>query len=301
MSESEPDARGRTVGVVGLGVMGGAMTATLRRAGWPVVATSRSPGARTAAEATGARTVDTAAEVAAAAGVVVLSLPDAPAVRSVFDGPGGLAGGAHDGLTVVDTTTLAPGDARAIGAAMAAAGIAYLDVPVSGGPQAASAGTLSMMAGGDGAALERARPVLETLGSRVVHCGGLGAGSVAKACNQLIVVTTISAVAEALAIAEGAGVDPATVREAMLGGWAASPILDLHGARMLARDWQPGGAARYHLKDIATLGALSAGSGVGTRVFDAAAAYVQALIDAGGGDLDHSAVYAIVRGEDPFV
>ncbi len=183
---------------------------------------------------------------------------------------------------------------------MEAAGIAYLDVPVSGGPQAASDGTLSMMAGGDVAALERVRPVLETLGSRVVHCGAVGAGSVAKACNQLIVVATIGAVAEALTIAEAAGVDPAVVREAMLGGWAASPILRLHGARMLARDWVPGGRAAYHLKDIATLAALSSESGVGTPVFDAAAAYIQALVDAGGGDLDHSAVYAIVRGDDPL-
>lgn len=264
-----------------------------------MVATSRSADARAAAEAMGARTVDTPAEVAAATDVVVLSLPAAAAVRSVFDGPGGLAGGAHDGLTIVDTTTLAPGDARAIGEAAAAAGIAYLDVPVSGGPQAASTGTLSMMAGGDAGALERARPVLETLGSRVVHCGGLGAGSVAKACNQLIVVATIGAVAEALAIADGAGVDAATVRDAMLGGWAASPILDLHGARMLARDWVPGGRAVFHQKDIATLAALSSESGVGTPVFDAAAAYIRALIEAGGGDLDHSAVYTIVRGEDP--
>ena len=246
------------------------------------------------------RTVDTAAEVAAAANVVVLSLPDAAAVRAVLDGPGGLAEAASGGLTVVDTTTLSPADARDIHQAMASAGIAYLDVPVSGGPQAARDGTLSMMAGGDAAALERARPVLETLGSRVVHCGGVGAGSVAKACNQLIVVATIGAVAEALAIAEGAGVDPAIVREAMLGGWAASPILRLHGERMIQRDWVPGGKARLHLKDIATLAALSSASGVATPVFDAAADYVRALVDAGGADLDHSAVYAIVRGDDPI-
>ena len=220
-------------------------------------------------------------------------------MRAVLEGPAGVVAGARDGLTVVDTSTLSPADAIAVGAAMAAVGIAYLDVPVSGGPQAAADGTLSMMAGGDEAAIERARPVLETLGSRVVHCGGVGAGSVAKACNQLIVVATIGAVAEALAIAEGSGVDPALVREAMLGGWAASPILRLHGERMLERDWVPGGRAAYHLKDIASLAALSSASGTATPVFDAAAAYVRALVDAGGEDLDHSAVYAIVLGEDP--
>jgi 2-hydroxy-3-oxopropionate reductase len=289
----------RSVGVVGLGIMGTRMAATLRRAGWAVVATTRSESARAAADATGIQIVDTAAAVAASANVVVLSLPDAGAVHAVLDGPGGLAEAAI-GVTVVDTTTLAPSDARDIHRQMASAGIAYLDVPVSGGPQAAADGTLSMMAGGDAAALERAMPVLETLGSRVVHCGGVGAGSVAKACNQLIVLATIGAVAEALAVAEGAGVDPATVREAMLGGWAASPILRLHGERMINRDWAPGGKAKFHLKDMATLAGLSSASGVATPVFNAAADYVRALIDAGGADLDHSAVYAIVTGEDPI-
>ena len=219
------------------------------------MATSRSVGARAAAEAVGASTVDTAAQVAAAADVIVLSLPEVTAVRSVLEGPDGVVAGARDELTIVDTSTLAPPDAIAIGAAMARAGIAYLDAPVSGGVSAAGDGTLSVMVGGDAAALDRARPVLETLGSQVVHCGGVGAGSVAKACNQLIVVATLGAVAEALAMAEGAGVDPATVREAMLGGWAASPILRIHGARMLERDWAPGGRARYNAKDIATLAA----------------------------------------------
>ena len=274
------------------------MSATLRRAGWSVVATSRSAEARSAAEATGARTVDNPAAVAAAADVIVLSLPDASAVREVLGGPAGLAAGAHDGLTVVDTSTLAPADARSIAESMAAAGIAYLDAPVSGGPPAAQDGTLSVMVGGDAGDLARVRPVLETLGSRIVHCGAVGAGSVAKACNQLIVLATIAAVAESLAIADGAGVDPATVREAMLGGWAASPILRLHGERMLAGDWVPGGRAEFHLKDIATLAALSSASGIATPVFDAAAAYVRALVDAGAGGLDHSAIYAIVRGQD---
>jgi 2-hydroxy-3-oxopropionate reductase len=293
--DAGPD--GRIVGVVGLGVMGGAMASTLRRAGWTVVATSRSAEARSAVEATGARTVDTPASVASAADVIVLSLPGASAVREVLAGPAGLAAGARNGLTVVDASTLAPEDARSIAGSMAAAGIAYLDAPVSGGAPAAQDGTLSVMVGGDAAALERARPILETLASRIVHCGAVGAGSVAKACNQLIVLATIGAVAESLAIADGAGVDPATVREAMLGGWAASPILRLHGQRMLDGNWVPGGRAEFHLKDIATLAALSSASGVATPVFDAAAAYVRALVDAGAGGLDHSAIYAIVREE----
>jgi 3-hydroxyisobutyrate dehydrogenase-like beta-hydroxyacid dehydrogenase len=283
------------VGVVGLGVMGGAMTATLRRNGFEVVATDPVEGAREAAATAGATVVPDAASVARASNVVILSLPTAAIVRAVIDGPGGLAQGVHAGLVVVDTSTLAPADARGIGARLAELGVAYLDTPVSGGPNGAVAGTLSVMAGGDGDALERARPVLMGIGSKVVHCGGVGAGSVAKACNQLIVVATIGAVAEALAIADGSGVDPAAVREALLGGWAASPILDLHGARMLSSNWVPGGKAAFNLKDAHTLEALVAETGVAIPVFEAAADYIRTLVDEGNGDLDHSAIYTIVR------
>ncbi|HYO42645.1 MAG TPA: NAD(P)-dependent oxidoreductase [Candidatus Limnocylindrales bacterium] len=291
--------RAGTAGVVGLGTMGGAMTATLRRAGWDVVCTDPVDAARDAAAATGARPLADAAAVAALADVVILSLPDATIVNAVIDGPGGIAASARRGLTVVDTSTLAPADARAIGAKLAALGIGYLDTPVSGGPGGAVKGTLSVMVGGTPEDLERARAVLETIGSRVVRCGDVGAGSVAKACNQLIVVATIGAVAEALAIADASGVDPAAVREALLGGWAASSILDLHGARMVSGDWVPGGRAAFHLKDVDTLAALTAATGVHTAVFDAAAGYIRSLVERGGGELDHSAVYTIVRGATP--
>ncbi len=295
-----PRAAG-TVGVVGLGVMGGAMTATLRGKGWDVVATDPVPAAMAAAAELGARTVPHAAIVAREADVVILSLPNAAIVRAVIDGPGGLAEAARDGLVVVDTSTLAPADARAIGERLAGLGIGYLDTPVSGGPGGAAAGTLSVMAGGEAADLARARPVLEAIGSRVVHCGPVGAGSVAKALNQLIVVATIGAVAEALALADASGVDPAAVRQALLGGWAASPILELHGERMLAGNWVPGGKAAFNLKDAATLATMTAETGIATPVFDAAADYIRRLVDGGGGDLDHSAVYTIVRGDRPPV
>ena len=289
----------RRAGVIGLGVMGGAMTATLRRAGWDVVATDPAEAAREAAAKVGARVVPDAASVARETDVLILSLPTANVVRAVIDGPGGIAEGAHPGLVIVDTSTLAPADARSIGARLAELGVAYLDTPVSGGPGGAASGTLSVMAGGSAEALEWARPVLMGIGNRVVHCGALGAGSVAKACNQLIVVATIGAVAEALSLADGAGVDAAAVREALLGGWAASPILDLHGARMLAGDWVPGGKAAFNLKDAHTLEALVAETGVQIPVFEAAADYIRALVDDGGGDLDHAAVYTKVRRTGP--
>jgi 2-hydroxy-3-oxopropionate reductase len=195
----------------------------------------------------------------------------------------------------VDTSTATASDARAFAAELAGRGIAFLDAPVTGGPGGATAGTLGIMVGGEAADLERARPVLETIGGTVVHCGPAGSGQVVKACNQLIVVATLGAVAEALVMARAAGVDPAAAREALLAGYARSPVLEGQGLRMLTRDFAPGGRARFNLKDVAALAELSAATGVRTPVFDAAAAYIRALVDAGGGDLDHAAIVTVVE------
>jgi 3-hydroxyisobutyrate dehydrogenase-like beta-hydroxyacid dehydrogenase len=150
------------------------------------------------------------------------------------------------------------------------------------------------MAGGDLDVLECARPVLDAIAARVVHLGPVGSGQVAKACNQLIVLGTIEIVAEALALGGANGIDPAALREVLLGGFAASRILELHGARMLSGDYEPGGRARFHLKDIAVVGELKAASGSRTPAFDAAARQVEALVARGGGDLDHSALRTLL-------
>jgi 2-hydroxy-3-oxopropionate reductase len=152
------------------------------------------------------------------------------------------------------------------------------------------------MVGGTAADLERARPVLESIGGTVVHCGPTGSGQVVKACNQLIVVATLGAVGEALVMARAAGVDPAAAREALLAGYAKSQVLEGQGLRMLTRDFTPGGKARFNLKDVAALSELSAETGVHTPVFTAAADYIRTLVDAGGGDLDHSAIVTVIEG-----
>ena len=287
------------VGVVGLGQMGGAMARTLQRAGWRVVAWDLFAPNVEAAARDGIEPAADPAAVAAIAPIVLTSLPDIAAVREVALGERGLAAAGRDDLLVIDTSTSSPADARALAADLAERGIDFLDAPLTGGPGGAAAGRLGVMVGGDPTVLGRARPVLETVGSTVVLCGPPGAGQVVKACNQLIVVATLGAVAEALVLAEAAGVDPWSAREALLAGYAASPILEGQGGRMLRRDFAPGGKARFNLKDVAALAELSDGAGVRIPVFDAAAGHIRALVDAGGGDLDHSAIVTVIERVTP--
>jgi 2-hydroxy-3-oxopropionate reductase len=288
------DARG-PVGLVGLGQMGGPMARTLQRAGWQVIGWDLSSAARDAAASDGIEIAADPTAVAAGASIVLLSLPDAAAVRAALLGPGGLLAAGRADLLVVDTSTTTPVDARLLAQELLALGTGFLDAPVTGGPAGATAGTLGIMVGGDAAAFERARPALESLGAAVVLCGPAGAGQVVKACNQLIVVATLAAVAEALTIARAANVDPWRAREVLLAGYAASPILENQGARMLRRDFTPGGRARFHVKDADSLAGLSRGTGVPIPVFDAAAGYMRALVADGGGDLDHAAVVTVVE------
>lgn len=285
-----------SVGIVGLGQMGAPMARTLMAVGWRVVGWDLMAAAVDAAAGAGVAVVASPAAVAAEADVVLTSLPDITAVRAVVLGPDGLADAQRPDLLLVDTSTATAADARALAAELAGRGIRFIDAPVTGGPGGAAAGTLGVMVGGAAEDVTRARPVLETIGGTVVHCGPVGSGQVVKACNQLIVVATLGAVAEALATARAAGVDPALARQVLLAGYARSPILENQGARMLSGDFTPGGKARFNLKDVAALAELSAETGVQTPVFEAAARYIAALVDQGGGDLDHSAIVKIVDG-----
>jgi 2-hydroxy-3-oxopropionate reductase len=282
-----------TVGLIGLGQMGGAMCRTLATAGWRVIAWDLSASARDAAAGSGADIATGPAEVGARASIVITSLPDAAAVRAAALGPDGLAMPA--GGLLVDTSTTTPDEARALAADLESTGVGFLDSPVSGGVTGASSGSLAVMVGGDEALFERARPVLASIGRTVVRCGSVGAGQIAKACNQLIVMATHEAVAEALALANASGLDPWSLREVLLSGYAASPILEIQGPRMLEHRFEPGGRARFHLKDIATLSALAAATGLHLPAFEAAAHQVQRLVAEGGGDLDNSALITLVE------
>jgi 2-hydroxy-3-oxopropionate reductase len=274
------------VAVIGLGRMGRPMAARLLAAGHEVVVHNRSRGPVEALARQGARPAGSAAEAAREADAVVTMLPDPATVVAVVLGDGAPADAAPPDTLLIDMSTSSPALATRIHERHPAS----VDAPVSGGVTGAREGTLTIMAGGDAEAIERARPVFAALGARVTHLGGPGAGQIAKAANQLVVALTIQAVAEALALARAAGVDPAAVREALTGGFADSRVLAEHGARMLQRDFEPGGALRLHLKDLRIALELAAEHGAALPATEQVAARVAELVEAGLGDRDHSAL-----------
>lgn len=274
-------------GFIGLGIMGRPMALNLVRAGQRLVVHSRSPWPVEELVRAGATAAATAAEVGAAATAVITMLPDTHTVEQVVRE---VIGAMRPGRLVIDMSTAHPDAARALAAECAKRDIAFVDAPVSGGERGAVEGTLSVMAGGDAAAFERALPLFRSMSSRAVHVGGPGAGQVTKAVNQLVVLATIEVVAEALVLAAKAGVSPSKVREALLGGFASSRILEEHGQRMLTRSFAPGGRAKLHVKDIEVVGSLAASLGVPLPAFQAAAAQLARLLEHGGADLDHAAL-----------
>lgn len=239
------------IGFVGLGAMGVPMVRRLLAAGHAVSVWARRPAAAAELRAAGARLCATPAELARHAAITFSIVTRDADVEAVVLGAEGIVEGLSPGHLHIDMSTIAPGTARRLGATLAGRGAALLDAPVSGGPAGAIAGTLAIMVGGAAADLDRARPLLEVLGQRIVHVGPPGAGQVAKACNQMIMVAAIEGVAEAFALARRQGVDPALVRQVMLGGAADSRVLEVFGRRMLDADYARGVESRLHHKDFA--------------------------------------------------
>jgi 2-hydroxy-3-oxopropionate reductase len=238
------------VGFIGLGLMGRPMALHLEQAGHTLHLWARRPESLAPFAAVNAKTHTSPAAVAAHAEVVITLVADAPDVDAVCLGENGLAAGAKPGLIVVDMSTINPNAARTIGEKLAALGIAFVDAPVSGGEIGAINATLTIMVGGTPAAFETVKPLLEKMGKSVTLIGESGAGQVAKACNQILTGVGVLAVAEAFNFAAKSGVDPAKVREALLGGFAYSKILENHGQRMLDRNFKPGFKAWMHQKDL---------------------------------------------------
>jgi 2-hydroxy-3-oxopropionate reductase len=279
------------IGLVGVGLMGKPMAQRLLGAGFEVVVFHRRPEQLERLTSAGAVAAPDIASLAAAAGLVMCMLPAAEHVREVLAGEGGVLSAAREGVLVVDSSTTGPAPARQMAQMCAARGVRFIDAPVSGGVVGAERGELSIMVGGDGADLAAAWPVLSALGALVVHCGPVGAGQVAKAANQLVVAVTIEAVAEALVLARAAGADPGKVRQALLGGFAASRVLELHGQRMLEGDIVPGGLARLQLKDLQIVSSLADAAGLELPELSVALERFSRLVEREGmGDSDHSAV-----------
>lgn len=285
------------LGFIGLGVMGRPMALHLIEAGHALSVYARRAEAAQPLVDAGARRLATPAEVAANSEVVFTMVTTGEDVEAVALGEDGIIHGAKAGTVLVDMGTIPPGTARRIAAKLAARGIETIDAPVSGGEAGAQNATLAIMAGGKAEVLARVRPLLEKLGKTIVHIGPNGAGQVAKACNQMIMVSCIEAMAEAMLLAEKSGADPEKVRQALAGGSAGSRVLEVFGARMTARDFKAGVEARLHHKDFGIL--LDEAVTLGAPLPIAAQVWQQlnALMAQGMGREDTSALLKVLEGE----
>ena len=288
-----------SVGFIGLGIMGRPMARHIVDAKFPLAVHSRSSGPVDELAAAGAQPRVSPADVAADADVVITMLPDTPDVELVLFGENGVSSRLRRGSLVVEMSTIDPLATRRFAESLREMGACMVDAPVSGGEKGAVDGTLSIMVGGSEDDVTRAMPLLRAMGTTIVHVGDSGAGQVAKACNQLVVASTIQAVAEALTLAERAGVDPRRVREALLGGFAGSKILEIHGQRMLDRTFTPGFRSRLHLKDARIVLDTAERVGSALPAFEVAADALRRLVDGGGGELDHSALFTLLEQEVP--
>ncbi|GAC1361884.1 MAG: 2-hydroxy-3-oxopropionate reductase [Ktedonobacteraceae bacterium] len=279
-----------TIGFIGLGIMGKPMARNLQKAGYTLVIQDRHQDVSAEFVAGGAHAVHYPREIAASCQIVITMLPDSPQVEEVIAGPDGILAGAHEGLVVIDMSTISPVVTRQLAAQLAERGAALLDAPVSGGDKGAIAGTLSIMVGGERAVFEHCLPIFQAMGKTIVHVGESGAGQVVKACNQIVVALTIEAVSEALVLGSKAGVDPGKILQVLGGGLAANRVMELRGAGMLAHNFTPGFRIRLHHKDLGI--ALGAGRAYGvplplTAVVDQMLASLEVRER---GDLDHSAL-----------
>lgn len=283
------------VGFIGLGLMGRPMALHLIDAGHQLHLWARRPLSLDPFRNTTARLHASAAEVARHADIVFTMVADASDVEQVVFGNDGIAAGARPGLTIVDMSTIAPASARDIGARLAAGKIAFLDAPVSGGEVGAINASLTIMVGGDPVVFDHVRPLFERLGKSVTLVGAIGAGQVAKACNQILTGVTVAAVAEAFSLAAKSGVDPAKVREALLGGFAYSRILDNHGQRMLDRNFKPGFKAWMHQKDLGIVMAEAHRLGLMLPNAATTAQLYNAIVGSGLGEEDSVAILKLLE------
>ena len=286
------------LGFIGLGIMGAPMAGHLRAAGHELYVATRSKVPQALIDA-GAKPCGSGAEVARAADIVFTMLPDTPDVEGVLFGAQGVASGLTSsergpdgrvGKTVVDMSSISPIATKEFAQRIAALGCDYLDAPVSGGEVGAKAASLTIMVGGTEAAFERVKPLFALMGKNITHVGGAGDGQVTKVANQIIVALNIAAVGEALVFASKAGADPAKVRQALMGGFAASRILEVHGERMIKRTFNPGFRIALHQKDLNLALQGAKALGVALPQTASAAQLMQAAQAQGWDQLDHSAL-----------
>jgi len=283
------------IGFIGLGIMGKPMARNLLKAGNTLVVHNRSRGAVEELSKEGAQAAANSNEVAVRSDVIITMLPDSSDVELVYAGEHGIFSGLKSGSLLIDMSSISPIVARKLAAEAEKRGSDMLDAPVSGGEAGAISGSLSIMIGGKVSAVDRAMPIFQTLGKNIVHVGDAGAGQVTKAANQMVVGTTIAIIGEALVLAKKAGVDPAKVRAALLGGFAQSKILETHGQKMLDRNFKPGFRIRLHEKDMKIALATGSEYGVPLMVTGVVGQMMTAMKGMGNGDLDHSGLVKLVE------
>ena len=284
------------IAFIGLGIMGRPMALNLLRAGHRLFVHARRAESMAPLIEAGAVGCSNPAQAARHAQVVFTMVSDTPDVEQVILGTGeddGVLAGVAAGALVVDMSTISPSATRVLAARIGEQGAEMLDAPVSGGEAGAVAGTLSIMVGGSTAAFARVRPLFEVLGKNIVHVGDNGAGQVAKGCNQVVIAQTLLGVGEAFMLAKASGVDPAKVREALLGGFANSKVLEVHGQRLLEGNYAPGFKARLHRKDMRIVMEAAQELGIGLPGAAQFAQLLNALVGQGMGELDSSAVFGL--------
>ncbi|WP_291985781.1 NAD(P)-dependent oxidoreductase [Candidatus Accumulibacter sp. ACC007] len=290
------------IGFIGLGIMGRPMALNLLRAGHELTVWARRAESMQPLLEAGASGADSPVGVAGAVDLAISIVADAPDVEQVMLGENGVASAGRAGLVAVDMSTIRPAAARDIGVRLREQGVDFLDAPVSGGEVGAIAGSLSIMVGGSVAAFETARPAFECMGRNIVHVGDSGAGQVAKAANQIVTGAGVLTVAEALNFAARSGVDPAKVREALLGGFAYSKILENHGQRMLDRNFKPGFKSWMHQKDMNIVMQSAHELGMCLPVAAVTAQMYNAMVGSGLGEEDSIAILKLLErlsgGED---
>jgi 2-hydroxy-3-oxopropionate reductase len=276
------------IAFIGLGIMGKPMARNLIKAGHTLVVYDIVPAAME--EVSGAARAASAAQAASRSEVVVTMLPDGPDVRLAVLGPGGVLEGARAGSIVVDMSSISPLVAQEVGAACAARGVEFLDAPVSGGEPKAIEGTLAIMAGGSQATFDKVLPLLQAMGSSVTLTGPVGAGNVTKLANQIMVACNIAAMGEALVLATRAGLDPEVVFNAVKGGLAGSTVLNAKAPMVIGRNFKPGFRIRLHQKDLRNALLAAESLKVSLPLTSTVQQMLMALMNAGRGDLDHSAI-----------
>ena len=287
-----------TIGFVGLGVMGKPMAKNLMKAGHKLVVHNRSRGAADEVAAAGATAAASPADVARQSTVIITMLPDTSDVELVLTGADGILSAVQRGAVIIDMSSISPVATKRFAALAAEKGATLLDAPVSGGEIGAINATLSIMVGGDEAAFTRVRPILEGMGNaeRIVYIGESGAGQVCKICNQVAIGGALAGVSEAFALAKKAGVDAARVRQALLGGFAASRVLEVHGERMLTNNYKPGFRTKLYQKDLRLANEAAAANGVAMPGTALVTQMVNALVASGGADLDYAAIGTVLFG-----